>query len=80
MDRAATVETICERLASGEALAGICRTKGMPTTRTFLRWADEDDEIAAEYSRALAARAEWFKKSTGKGGEHARSAAGAALR
>jgi hypothetical protein len=60
MDRAATIETICERLAGGEALAGICRSEGMPTTRTFLRWADEDDQVAAEYSRALAARAEFF--------------------
>ena len=60
MDHAETVEKICERLADGEALAAICRDHSMPAVRTFLRWADEDDEIAAEYSRALAARAEWF--------------------
>lgn len=60
MERAEIVEAICGRLAEGEALAAICRRDGMPTTRTFLRWADEDDTIAAEYSRALAARAEWF--------------------
>ncbi len=59
-DRSAIVETICERLASGKALAEICRGKGMPTTRTFLRWADEDEAVAAEYTRALQARAEWF--------------------
>lgn len=59
-DRAATVEAICERLANGEALAAICREKGMPTTRRFLQWADEHEDVAAEYSRALVARAEWF--------------------
>jgi hypothetical protein len=60
MDRAAIVETICERLAGGEALAAICRGEKMPTVRSFLRWADDDDTIADEYTRALAARAEWF--------------------
>lgn len=59
-DRPALVETICERLANGEALAAICRDDGMPTTRTWLRWADEDDAVGAEYSRALQARAEHF--------------------
>jgi hypothetical protein len=59
-DRQTTVEAICERLANGEPLAAICRDKGMPTTRTFLLWADGDETIAAEYSRALQARAEWF--------------------
>jgi hypothetical protein len=60
MDRAATVETICERLASGETLVSICRSDGLPTTRTFLRWADDDDSVAEEYRCALAARAEWY--------------------
>jgi hypothetical protein len=59
-DRAATVEAICERLAQGEALATICAEKDMPTHRCFLQWADEDETIAGEYSRALQARAEWF--------------------
>ena len=60
MDRAAIVESICERLAGGEALAAICRGEDMPAVRTFLRWADENDAVADEYGRALAARAEWF--------------------
>ena len=59
-DRAVLVEAICERLAGGEALAAVCRDDAMPTTRTFLRWADEDEAVALEYSRALQARAEWF--------------------
>jgi hypothetical protein len=59
-DRSATVEIICDRLSKGEALAAICADQDMPSTRRFLQWADEDEDVAAEYSRALAARAEWF--------------------
>lgn len=54
------------RLEAGEALASICRDEGMPAVRTFLEWADEKEEVAAAYSRALEARAEWFA------GEHDR--------
>jgi hypothetical protein len=54
------LESICERLAQGEALATVCRSPGMPSVRTFLQWADEKEDVAAAYSRALAARAEWF--------------------
>jgi hypothetical protein len=59
-DRPVIVETVCERLAGGEALATICRDEGLPTTRTWLRWCEEDEAVAAEYSRALQARAEWY--------------------
>ena len=59
-ERRTVVETIFERLAGGEALAAICREEGMPTSRTFLRWVEEDQSIEAEYRRALKARAEWF--------------------
>lgn len=59
-DQPAVVEAICESLAKGRSLASICRAKDMPTLRTFLRWCDSDEDVAAEYSRALAARAEWF--------------------
>lgn len=54
------VETICERLGKGQSLAAICRAADMPSVRTFLKWADEKDDVAAEYTRALAARGEWF--------------------
>jgi hypothetical protein len=59
-DRSAVVETICERLAQGEALSAICGSDGLPTTRTWLRWCDADETVAEEYSRALAARAEYY--------------------
>jgi len=54
------VEGIFERLAKGQSLAAVCRAAGMPSVRTFLRWADEMDDVATEYARALAARGEWF--------------------
>ena len=53
------IERICERLENGEPLAAICRDTGMPAVRTFLQWADEKPEVAAAYTRALEARAEW---------------------
>jgi hypothetical protein len=59
-DRTAVVEAICERLAGGEALATICLSDSLPSIRTWLRWCDEDEAIAAAYSRALQARAEWY--------------------
>lgn len=53
------VEEVCARIAKGRSVASICRSKGMPALRTFLRWADEREDVAAEYSRALEARSEW---------------------
>jgi hypothetical protein len=58
--RTAVTEAVCERLAAGEPLAAICRDEGMPTTRTFLRWADEDEEVELAYRRAREAQAEWL--------------------
>ena len=55
------VETICARLEAGEALAVICREDAMPGLRTFLRWADEKEEVGTAYSLALRARAEFFE-------------------
>lgn len=53
------LDAICNRISDGETLAAICADPKMPTARTFLRWADENDEVAAEYSRALKVRSEW---------------------
>jgi hypothetical protein len=61
-DQASIVEAICERLAEGKSLASICRDKGMPTVRTFLRWCNADDNVASAYSEALQARAEWYSE------------------
>lgn len=53
------VETICGRIAEGKSVAEVCRNEDLPALRTFLRWADEREDVAAEYRRALEARSEW---------------------
>jgi hypothetical protein len=53
------VETICSLIAEGKSVAEVCRSDGMPALRTFLRWADEREDVASEYRRALEARSEW---------------------
>ena len=55
------VEAICARLERGDALAAACRDEAMPGLRTFLRWADEKEEVATAYTLALRARAEFFE-------------------
>lgn len=52
------VESICTRLEAGEPLAAICRDDGMPAVRTFLGWADSNEEVAGHYSRARDAQGE----------------------
>lgn len=53
-------ETICERLEQGESLASICRSEGMPSVRTVLRWADERQDFADDYRRAREAAGEFL--------------------
>ena len=60
MDRTDVVETICERIAEGEALVAICKEADLPSIRTFLRWANEDEKVEQAYRDALSARAEWY--------------------
>lgn len=44
---------ICERLATGESLRGICRDDGYPAESTVRGWAVDDvDGFAARYARA----------------------------
>lgn len=51
-------EAIFDRLEQGESLASICRSDGMPSIRTVLRWADERQDFADEYRRAREAAGE----------------------
>ena len=44
---------ICERLAQGESLRGICRSEGMPPPSTVRWWVVDDvNGFAAQYARA----------------------------
>ena len=46
------VETICERLASGEPLAQICRDEGMPHPSTVRDWMSEREDVSRAIARA----------------------------
>lgn len=44
---------ICERLAAGESLKGICKTEGMPPDSTVRLWVIDDvNGFAAQYARS----------------------------
>jgi hypothetical protein len=51
---AALGRAICERVASGETEAAICRDAGMPNRATLQRWAQSLPVFAAELARARA--------------------------
>lgn len=48
----ALANEICERLADGETLTGICEDEHMPERRTVLRWKRDVDGFASRYARA----------------------------
>jgi transposase-like protein len=51
-------EAICERLARGESLRSICKTKGMPSPSTIYDWRDTRPEFARSFARARELAAE----------------------
>ncbi len=53
---------ILERVMCGEAIAEICRSKGMPSRVTFYRWlnADEKGDLRGRYDDACAIRADYL--------------------
>lgn len=52
-------DQICERLARGETLRGICRGEGMPSASSMLRWVEKDfDGLAERYADARARQIE----------------------
>lgn len=50
--RPSLVEAICERLATGEPLAVICRSDGFPDPSTVWDWGKEDERVAQAIARA----------------------------
>lgn len=50
--REATQEALFERLADGESLVAICRDAGMPSVRSVQTWANDDEDFAAQVTRA----------------------------
>lgn len=53
-------DKICERMAEGESLRAICKTKGFPAKRTVLRWVAADGTLAKQYAEAQLMRAEHY--------------------
>ena len=48
-----TADAICDRIAAGESLRGICRSDGMPAESTVRLWVlDDVEKFAAQYARA----------------------------
>lgn len=43
---------ICDKLAEGQSLRGICGTGAMPSFSTVKRWLRDNDEFRAQYARA----------------------------
>jgi hypothetical protein len=54
------MDTICERIANGESLRAICKTKGIPTTTTVKRWLRENEAFRAQYVRAREDQADFY--------------------
>jgi hypothetical protein len=44
--------TICERVACGETLSGVCRDRDMPSRSTVYRWQEADSTFRDTYRRA----------------------------
>lgn len=53
-----TGDEICERLANGESLSGICEDDHMPTKATVFRWIGSFPEFKNQYARAREAQAD----------------------
>lgn len=50
--REATEEELLERLSVGESLVKICKSKDMPSVRSVQVWQKDDEEFAAQITRA----------------------------
>lgn len=50
--------TICSGIEKGMSLRSILKSKDMPSSRTFFKWVDSDDERVKQYARAMEDRAD----------------------
>ena len=56
----ALVETICDRIATGESLRRICMDEDMPHHITVIRWLGKHDDFATKYAHAREIQAQTF--------------------
>ncbi len=54
------LDTICDRLAHGESLRGICEDEAMPVRSTVLTWLRENPEFQIQYARAREDQADYL--------------------
>ncbi|MBY0355654.1 MAG: hypothetical protein K2Q12_08000 [Rickettsiales bacterium] len=52
------IDEILNRITNGESVRKICTGEDMPNPRTWLRWCDDDAELAARCARAREHQAE----------------------
>lgn len=52
------INTICSRVARGEALRNICQDRDQINVDTFYQWMDADEIKSEQYTRAIKARAD----------------------
>lgn len=57
----AIADKICERIAGGESLIKICKSKSMPDRETVRRWLNKEeyDEFRGDYARAREDQADY---------------------
>ena len=55
---AAIASAICERIAKGESLRGICEDAEMPAASTVFKWLNEQPSFSEQYARAREAQAD----------------------
>lgn len=53
-------DDICERLAKGEGLNGICKAEDMPTRSMVYRWLEEREDFRDKYARARLQQADHY--------------------
>ncbi len=57
-DKEKTFSIICDELEKGYSLRSILRREDMPSSRTFFKWIDDDNEKVKQYERSLELRSE----------------------
>lgn len=53
-------DKICQRLAEGESLRGICRDEDMPAATTVHSWVLDNDEFSNQYEKARLMQAHYL--------------------
>lgn len=61
----AIMDEICDQIAEGKSLAGVCEGKKMPAIRSVMRWLDADPEFVKMYNEARKKRGDRFGEKVG---------------